>query len=41
MAAELGRRGGKANFKKRGKQGMSELGKRGADVRWSSKDKIN
>lgn len=37
-AAALGRRGGKAVAKKHGRGYMKELGKRGADARWKTKD---
>lgn len=37
-AVALGRLGGKALAKKRGKNYMKELGKRGAEVRWSKKN---
>ena len=33
--AFVGRRGGKATFKKYGKGHMSEIGKRGAEKRWA------
>ena len=36
--ALVGRRGGNATFKKRGKEYMSEIGKRGAEKRWSNKE---
>lgn len=32
--------GGKASFKKNGKKGMSELGKKGAEKRWGNKSKF-
>lgn len=35
--AEIGRIGGLSSFKKRGKKGMSELGKKAAAVRWGTK----
>lgn len=39
----IGRLGGKASFKKKGRKGMSEMGKHGMQVRWHSKktNKIN
>ena len=36
-AVELGRLGGKAVVKKRGKAYMKKIGKRGAKIRWASK----
>lgn len=41
--AAVGRLGGKASFRKNGRKHMSEIGKRGADIRWHSKKskKIN
>lgn len=39
IASELGRRGGLAIAKKRGKKYMSSIGKKGADARWSKKIK--
>ena len=39
MAAELGRAGGKALVKKRGKGYMKEIAQRGAKARWASSDK--
>jgi general stress protein YciG len=39
--ALVGRHGGRATFKKRGKKYMSSIGKEGAKKRWGSrKDKI-
>lgn len=35
--ALVGRRGGKATFAKRGREHMSEIGRKGAKKRWSSK----
>ncbi len=37
IAAELGRRGGLAIAKKRGKNYMQSIGKRGAEARWKIK----
>ena len=37
--AIVGRIGGKATFKKRGKKYMSSIGKKGAKKRWSADDK--
>ena len=39
IAAELGRRGGLAIAKKRGKKYMKSIGKKGADARWAKKIK--
>lgn len=39
--AIVGRAGGKASFKKNGKTGMSELGKKGAKARWKGHKKVD
>lgn len=39
--ALVGRVGGKATFRKKGKKGMSALGKKGALARWGTKKLIN
>lgn len=36
-AAQLGRKGGKATYKKKGKKFMSEIGKKGMESRWKNK----
>jgi len=37
--ALVGRHGGRATFKKRGKEYMSKIGKKGAEKRWANRDK--
>lgn len=39
MFSIIGSIGGKASFKKRGKKGMSDLGKKGAIARWKNHKK--
>lgn len=38
--ALVGRIGGKATVKKHGKKHLSDIGKKGAQVRWANKEKV-
>ncbi len=41
VLSKIGKLGGRARYKKIGKKGMSEMGKKGAKIRWDNHRKLS